>query len=148
MSIYWIIGSIISYLLLSIKFAYYKGLSYSFRKLINILIPFILGGITFRAIMLLLPQSINLAQYIAGIGTALFYLILYPIINKDIPDRYRKISKRSRNLACLVELLSSWLILSLTLFFILKIFSQIRINDEHWLSIFFIPLKIIWLLPY
>ncbi|MGL4562119.1 MAG: hypothetical protein ACRCV0_07540 [Brevinema sp.] len=147
MNVYWVIGSILSYVLLSLKSAYLNGLSHSFRKLINILIPFILGGITARIGRNLLPNSVNLVYYMSGIGTLLFYMILHPIINKVHSYRYKKISRYSRQLACLVSLINVWILLSFIFFFIHKIFVNIFNTDGIWISILNIPLNIFWLFP-
>ncbi|MGL4394874.1 MAG: hypothetical protein ACRCS8_06600 [Brevinema sp.] len=146
MNTYVIIGLMILYVLFSMNLAYSKGLSYSFRKFLNIIIPFILGAITYRIALMVLPQSIELAQIIAGIGTLVFYIIIYPIINKEMSDRYRKISKGSRQLACLLTIFNCWVALSIILFFIFKLnLSGPRFSSDI-VRVLLLPIRLFWFL--
>lgn len=143
MSAYWIIGSMVSYLIISLRNAYSVGLAQTSRQFINILIPFIMGGITVRMGEYLLPNP-QIVHYIAGIGTIIFYIILYPIINKKYSDRYEKISKESRKLACFVAILKVWIFSSLILFFISKLATVHYTQIKEVINLILIPLKLIW----
>ena len=145
-----IIVIILILLLLSIKNAYHLGFQGSIKNLLSLLIPIILSGTAIRIGRILLPESINISYYIAGIGMILFYIVLSPIIKKVPSDRYKKLSKRSRLFGVCVGILQSWLFISFVLFFINLFFYQnipALKEYDYIISILTLPIRFFWFFP-
>ncbi len=141
---------IILLLLLSIKNAYHLGFQGSIKNLLSLLIPIILSGTAIRIGRILLPDSLNISYYIAGIGMILFYIVLSPIIKKVTSDRYRKVSRQSRIFGIFIGILQFWLFISFVLFFINLFFNQnnpILKEYEYIISILTLPIRFFWFFP-
>ena len=141
---------IILLLLLSIRNAYHLGFQGSIKNLLSLLIPIILSGTAIRIGRILLPDSLNISYYIAGIGMILFYIVLSPIIKKVTSDRYRKVSKQSRIFGIFIGILQFWLFISFLLFFINLFFNQnnpILKEYEYIISILTLPIRFFWFFP-
>ena len=141
---------IIILLLLSIRNAYHLGFERSIKNLLSLLIPIILSGTAIRIGRILLPDSLNISYYIAGIGMILFYIVLSPIIKKVTSDRYRKVSKQSRIFGIFIGILQFWLFISFVLFFINLFFNQnnpILKEYEYIISILTLPIRFFWFFP-
>ena len=141
---------IILLLLLSIRNAYHLGFQGSIKNLLSLLIPIILSGTAIRIGRILLPDSLNISYYIAGIGMILFYIVLSPIIKKVTSDRYRKVSKQSRIFGIFIGILQFWLFISFVLFFINLFFNQnnpILKEYEYIISILTLPIRFFWFFP-
>ena len=141
---------IILLLLLSIRNAYHLGFQGSIKNLLSLLIPIILSGTAIRIGRILLPDSLNISYYIAGIGMILFYIVLSPIIKKVTSDRYKKVSKQSRIFGVFIGILQFWLFISFVLFFINLFFNQnnpILREYEYVISILTLPIRFFWFFP-
>ena len=141
---------IILLLLLSIRNAYHLGFQGSIKNLLSLLIPIILSGTAIRIGRILLPDSLNISYYIAGIGMILFYIVLSPIIKKVTSDRYKKVSKQSRIFGVFIGILQFWLFISFVLFFINLFFNQnnpILREYEYIISILTLPIRFFWFFP-
>ena len=141
---------IIILLLLSIKNSYHLGFERSIKNLLSLLIPIILSGSAIRIGRILLPDSLNISYYIAGIGMIIFYIVLSPIIKKVASDRYRKVSKQSHIFGVCVGILQFWLFISFVLFFINLFFNHnnpILREYEYIISILTLPIQFFWFFP-
>lgn len=130
-----------------IYLAYRSGSKRAFKNFLAILIPLIFAGTAVRIGDILLPQSTKLSLYIAGIGTLLFYSILSPILRKENSDRYRRISKKSQNFACIIGFFEAWLVISFIIFFLNQFYPSILSNFNKFIYIFTLPIRFIWFFP-
>lgn len=141
---------IIILLFLSIKSAYHLGFQGSIKNLLSLLIPIILSGTAIRIGRILLPDSINISYYIAGVGMIIFYIVLSPIIKKVASDRYRKVSRQSHIFGMFVGVLQFWLFISFVLFFINLFFYQnipTLKEYDYIISILILPIRFFWFFP-
>ena len=133
-----------------IKNAYNLGFKRSIKNLLSLLIPIILSGTAIRIGRILLPDSINISYYIAGVGMILFYIVLSPIIKKVPSDRYKKLATQSRLQGVCVGILQCWLLISFILFFINLFFYQsapIPRPYDQIMSILILPIRFFWFFP-
>lgn len=146
MNYLWVVSGItIIISILYLRSMYHIGTKKAFRKCLSILIPLALSGIATRIGHLILHDFILLSYYIAGLGTLIFYIILTPIFQKDESDRYSKITKNSRLFAVIVGIITIWLFLSLSVFFINL--AEQNILPKQFLNIILLPIRILWLFP-
>jgi len=124
--------------------AYQVGTKQTFKRFLAILIPLVFAGTAVRIGYILLPKSNQLSFYIAGIGTLLFYSILSPVLRRINPDRYRKISKNSRLLACIIGVFEAWLVISFIVFFLNQFYPNYTENYKQLINIFTLPIRFIW----
>ncbi|MGL4676712.1 MAG: hypothetical protein ACRCWI_03490 [Brevinema sp.] len=141
----WLIAGITICLIFFWK-SYSLGTKKSFQNFLSLLIPIILSGTATRISRMILPNFVNISYYIAGMGTLLFYIVLAPILTKEKPDRYRKITKISRWFAGIIGVATAGLFLSFICFFI-NLFVPTLLPNQ-FVSLLTMPIKFLWLFPY
>ncbi len=133
---------------LFLRKVYVSGTKRALKSFVSILVSLLLAGTATRIGRIVLPESITISYYIAGIGAILFYFILSPIIQKESPDRYRRISQESRSLAVLIGLCSIVLILSFVYFFVRLFVSNSLGIPSDVSRAMLIPIRFLWMFPH
>ncbi len=125
---------------------YVAGTKKALKIFVSILVCILLAGTATRVGRIVLPESLTVSYYIAGVGALLFYFILSPIIQREVSDRYRRISKESRAFAVLIGCGSIILVVSIVMFFV-QMFVDVSIPSDV-LRVILLPIRFLWLFPY